>query len=89
MIKVLKNSETCYRGEILTIKLFMVPYSAFWSRFTSYTLQNVTKKRRAWDHKKFDSKNLSTVTLFFLNGIPKEIFGSFIPSQNITETLII
>ena len=33
-----------YSGEILTIELFMVPYSTFSSHFTSYTLYNVTKK---------------------------------------------
>ena len=27
-----------YSGEILTIELFMVPYSTFWSHFTSYAL---------------------------------------------------
>ena len=39
LMKLLQDTIGKYSGEILTIELFMVPYSTYWSHFTLYNIK--------------------------------------------------
>ena len=54
--------EVLYCGEILIIEFIMIPHSSVWSHFICIW-SKMSPTSGIWDHKKFDSKNFSTVIL--------------------------